>query len=191
MGGRDAARGSAGGGELIPAARKIGARVVLGAAALLPLGAAVAYSAYEADRLPELVLGVGAGGCAVAAAALVGRRPGLLGLGLALVGAAYATFVALRSGIVDPNAPLIAVALYAGADLGFWAIEPRLYLEPRRIAFTTLAALGAGLVGSLVLVASSGGGGGVALEALGVTAAVLLVGLVAWLAARAAASTST
>lgn len=158
---------------------------------MLPLGAIVAYSALETERLAELVAGVGGGACALAALALVSRRPGLLGVAFAGVGAAYAIFVALRSDVVDANAPLVAVGLFAGAELGFWAIEPRLYLEPRRIAFTALGALGAGLAGSLVLVASPGGGGGVGIEALGVAAAVALVALVAWLAARALRSTST
>jgi hypothetical protein len=146
--------------------------------------------------LPELVAAVGALGWAVAAAALVGRWQSLLPWGVAGVGAAYALFVALRTGSVDPRAPVVAVALFVAAELGFWSLEP-LDARPepvvliRRLLFLVVGGLGAALVGSLLLVAAAGVRGGLVLEALGVLAAVLTLAIVATLTTRVKDSTST
>jgi hypothetical protein len=153
------------------------------------------HAALEGDRLPEVVAGVGAAGCALFVVGLVGRWPSLLALGLGGVGAAYAVFLSLRAGGVDANAPLFGAALFVAAELGFWSLEPRLRAGAavliRRVLMIALFALGSALVGSLTLVASAGVSGGVGLEALGVLAAVTLLALIAALAARARDSTST
>ncbi len=112
------------------------------------------------------------------------------------MGAAYALFVGLRTGSVDPRAPIVAAGLFVAAELGFWSLEPldarpeRIVLV-RRLLFVVFAGLGAALVGSLLLVAAAGVSGGIALEAVGVLAAVLTLTLVAALASRARDSTST
>ena len=152
------------------------------------------YSALEGDRLPEVIAGVGAGGCALFVAGLAGRWPSLLVLGLIGAAAAYAIFLSLRGGGVDANAPLFAAALLVSAELAFWSLEASLGTGRtvlRRALITGSFALGAVLVGSLILVASAGVSGGVGLEALGVLAAVTVVALIAALAARARGSTST
>jgi len=142
------------------------------------------------------VAAIGALGWTLAAVALLGRWPSLLPWGVAGVGAAYALFVGLRTGSVDPRAPIVAAGLFVAAELGFWSLEPldarpeRIVLV-RRLLFVVFAGLGAALVGSLLLVAAAGVSGGIALEAVGVLAAVLTLTLVAALASRARDSTST
>jgi hypothetical protein len=121
--------------------------------------------------------------------ALAGRWPSLLPWGLVGVGAGYAVFLGLREGTVDPRAPIVAAALFAAAELGFWSVEPRQgWSEPavlvRRIVFVCAGALGTALVGALLLVLVAGTSGGVGFEAIGVGAAVLTLAIVAVLTAR-------
>jgi hypothetical protein len=138
------------------------------------------------------VAGAGLAGLALFGVGLAGRWPSLLVLGLAGVGAAYAVFLALRTGGVDANAPAVGAGLFVAAELGFWSLEPRLRtVLLRRLVFIVLLGLGSALVGSLILVASAGVSGGVGLEALGVVAAVAVLGAIAVLAVRARGSTST
>jgi hypothetical protein len=150
----------------------------------------VVYAAAAGDRVPELVAGVGVAGCALVAIALVLRRPSVLPVGLAAVGAAYAVFLGLRNGSVDAGAPAVAAALFAAAELGFWSLERADARSERRFALRrvvalALAALFTALVGSLVLGLTTGVGGGVALEAVGVAAAALTLSAIAVLASRA------
>jgi hypothetical protein len=158
------------------------------------LAGAVAYSGAATGRLPQVVAVVGALGWTLVAVALVGRWPSLLPWGLAGVGASYAAFVGLRSGSVDPRAPVLAAGLFVAAELGYWSLEPldarpeRIVLV-RRLLFLAVAGVGAALVGSLLLVAGAGVSGGLALEAVGVLAAVLTLALVTALTVRARDST--
>jgi hypothetical protein len=161
------------------------------------LGGVVAYSVAAHDRRPELVAGIGAAGWALTAAALAGRWPSLLPLGLVGVGAGYTVFLSLRERTVDARAPLVAAAFFAAAELAFWSIEreegrrDRSVLA-RRLVLLGGSALGVALLGALLLVLTSGVSGGVGLEAIGVVAAVATVAIVTWLAAeRARGSTST
>lgn len=152
----------------------------------------VVDAAVEAGRVPELVVAVGLGGCALMVVAFVGRWPSALPFGLAGVGAAYAISLGLRSGAVDAGAPAVAAALFVAAELGFWALErsparAERQVLVRRVTGLALGALGTALVGSLVLGLTAGVSGGVALEAVGVVAAALTVAAIALLASRASA----
>jgi hypothetical protein len=156
----------------------------------------LAYSTVAGDRLPHVVAAIGAAGWAVAAVAVAGRWSSLLPWGLAGVGAGYAVFVTLRTGTADPRAPFVCAGLFAAAELAFWSIEVRggkseSAVVVRRLALLVVGALGAALIGALLLVLAAGTTGGVGLEAIGVLAAVLAVALVTLLAARAVGSTST
>jgi hypothetical protein len=121
-------------------------------------------------------------------AALAGRWASLLPLGLVGVGAAYAVYLSLRSGTIDPRAPIVAAALFAAAELAYWSIErqegraERAVLV-RRTAFVLAGALATAILGSILLI-MGGGGGGLALEAMGVVAAVALLAVIAFLSAR-------
>jgi hypothetical protein len=139
--------------------------------------------------LPEISAGVAALGWTVAALGLLGRWPSLLPVGLAGVGAGYAVLLGLRSGSVDSRAPIVAGALFVAAELGFWSLEPldaraERIVVLRRLLVIAAGGLGAALIGSLLLVAAAEGSGGLGLEAVGVLAAVLTLGIVALLAAR-------
>jgi hypothetical protein len=163
-------------------------------AALALTAGVVAYSAAAGSRLPEVVAGVGAVGLLLVVLSLAGRWPSLLPLGLAGVGAAYAVYLSLRSGTIDPRAPVVAAALFAGAELAYWSIEQQegraeRAVLVRRIAFVVAGALGTAILGSLLLIAAGGGSGGMTLEAVGVAAAVALLALIAFLAARSPGST--
>jgi hypothetical protein len=141
------------------------------------------------DRLPGVVAGVGAGGCVLIAIAFLARRPSVFPVGLAVVGAAYGVYLSLHSGAVDPRAPAVAAALYVAAELGFWSFERTASRSERTVVVRRVAAIAAGavftgLVGSLMLGLTTGVGGGLALEAAGVAAAVLMVATIAVLASR-------
>ena len=151
--------------------------------------AVVGYSAAEADRLPAVVAGVGAVGCALLLVAFAGGWASVFPVALAVVGAAYGVDVALRRGDVDPRAPLVAVLLFVAAETGWWVFEAAgargdRTVVLRRAGWLVALAVVTGLVGSLVLVAASGAAGGVGLEAAGVAAAVLTVAAIARLASR-------
>jgi hypothetical protein len=139
--------------------------------------------------LPEVVAGVGAAGVLLVALAVAGRWPSLLPLGLVGVGAAYAVYLSLHTGSVDPWAPLVAAALFVAAELAYWSTErqegraDRAVLV-RRISFLALGALGTAILGGVLLIVAGGDSGGVALEAAGIVAAVVLLALIAFLAAR-------
>ena len=158
-------------------------------------GGVVAYSAAAGNRLPEVVTGVGAAGVVLVSVALAGRWPSVLPLGLAGVGAAYATYLSLRSGTIDPRAPVVAAALFVAAELAYWSIErqegraDRAVLV-RRIALIGAGALGTAILGSVLLLAAGGGSGGLALEAVGVVAAIALLAVIAYLAARPSSAQS-
>jgi hypothetical protein len=156
----------------------------------------VAYSVVAHDRRTYVIAGIGAAGWTLTAAALAGRWPSLLPLGLAGVGAAYALFLGLGERTVDERAPLVAAAFFAAAELAFWSIERVEGGRDRSVVLRRLvllggSTLGAALLGALLLVLTSGVSGGVGLEAIGVVAAVVTVAIVTRLAAPTRGSTST
>ncbi|MEP6909146.1 MAG: hypothetical protein ABI896_01795 [Actinomycetota bacterium] len=125
---------------------------------------------------------------------LVARSGALLGWGLAALGGEFAVLFAAEGRVLDEFTPLYAGAFFLVAELGFWSIERRVpaWSEPglveRRLAYLAGSSLGAGVVAGLVLVvAASSGGGGVALEAIGVVAAIGALALVGVLVRRTAA----
>ena len=155
---------------------------------MLAASGIVGYSVLAGSRLPEVVAGVGAAGVLLVAVALAGRWPSLLPLGLVGVGAAYAVYLSLRTAGVDPWAPLVAGAFFVSAELAYWSLERQEgradgVLLVRRFAFLALGALGTSILGSVLLIVAGGEGGGVALEAAGIVAAVVLLAVIAFLAA--------
>jgi hypothetical protein len=149
----------------------------------------VVHAATAGERLRLVVASVGGLGCVLTALAVPRRWTSLLPLGLFCIGASYGMHLALHEGSVDAAAPLVAGALFLAAELAYWSLErgapSRRGATVRRAGGVALGALLTALVGSLVLVAASGVSGGVALEALGVLAALLTLGAVALLASRA------
>lgn len=123
-------------------------------------------------------------------AALVLRRPGLVTPALVLVGGEFAGVFLVRKGSVDVRAPLYGVGLLLVAELAFAALELRAgTAEPglveRRVAVLAGLGLAGVLAGTLVLAAATVPlDGGVALEAVGVAAAVAALLLLGRLAGR-------
>jgi hypothetical protein len=164
--------------------------VTTAAAALVAAAGIVAYSDVASDRLPAVVGGVGAVGGVLMAFALATRWRAVFPFGIALVGASYGVFLAVRNGAVDRWAPAVAAALFVAAELGYWSLERSPSRSERAVVFRRLAGLAGAavvtaLLGALVLVVATGASGGVALEAAGVAAAVLAVAAIARLASRA------
>lgn len=127
------------------------------------------------------------------AAGLALRIAGAIPIAVALLGAEYVALLGFEGGALDARAPLVAGALLATAELGYWSLELRgpvadeagTYL--RRIALLAallLGAMGAGVV--LLLVVEAVSVGGAAVDLLGALAAVAALALVA-LAARPSA----
>lgn len=116
--------------------------------------------------------------------ALVLGWPSLLPVSLLLLGGLYGAQLALDDPALDGAAPFFAAGLLVAAELGYWSLEERgtVRADPgeslRRAAFVALLALGALLVGSLLLILTEGvRAGGLAVDLLGAVAAgaVLLV----------------
>ena len=133
-----------------------------------------------------VVAGIGIGAAAVLLVTLVGRWQELLPWAIALLGAQYAVALLIRSSEIDGLAPLYAAALFATAELAYWAFER----GPAgravfRLAVILAQAFGAAAAGAVVLAVAEGGGeGGLVIQALGLVAAATAVGLVTWLAWR-------
>jgi hypothetical protein len=124
----------------------------------------------------------------------LGARSGsALGWALAALGSEYAVLFAAQ-GRLDEQTPLYAGAFLFVAELAFWSIERRVPAssEPGlvewRLCYLAGVSAGAAVVAAVVLVvAASAGGGGVALESIGVAAAIGALALVAALVRRSAA----
>ncbi len=143
------------------------------------------------DRLRGFVALLGGVGLVCLGGAVLSGAAPLAAWALAFLGGAYALALALAGGNgVDPGAPLVAAGLLLAAELAFWSREARSRtIDPgatiRRLGALGLLVLGSLGLGSLLLLpAGVGLEGGLALEAIGVTAAVTAVALVARLARR-------
>ncbi|MBA3348269.1 MAG: hypothetical protein H0T13_06880 [Actinobacteria bacterium] len=117
------------------------------------------------------------------AAGLALRRPTVVLLAVLVLGAGYATALAIDGGPLDGRAPVVAAALFAVAELGHWSLELRDTVADeagahlRRIGLLSALALGSLAVGSGLL-AVVDAGGGVRFEALGAVAAVAALAIV-------------
>jgi hypothetical protein len=108
------------------------------------------------------------------------RSPGALGLGLAALGADYAVLFVAEGGALDRFTPVYAAGFMLVAELGFWSIESRIpaWTDPAvaewRLARLAGTCIGAATLAAFALVAAAAatGTGGLALESLGVVAAI-------------------
>ena len=156
------------------------------------LAAAVGgFAVLAAGELRLLAAGLSASATAVLAAGLWRARsivvPWVL---LALGGAAAAAFA---DGGDPARSPLFAAGLLAVGELSYWSLETRLSrpatggIAARRLALLSGLVAGSIAIGAvLVSVARIDAGGGLALEAAGVAAAVALAAAVLALSRRAA-----
>jgi hypothetical protein len=145
--------------------------------------AAAALAAYPASQNLDLqwaALAFAISAVLVFAVGLAARSPGALGLGLALLGADYAVLFVAERGALDQFTPAYAAGFMLVAELGFWSIESRIpawseaAVAEWRLARIAGTCIGAAALAALALVAAAGatGTGGLALESLGVVAAL-------------------
>jgi hypothetical protein len=151
--------------------------------------ALAAYAAVDAERLRGLLAAGGVAATTALTAACLLRLPRLAAFGLVLLGAEYAGFFLVRGSTVDQRAPIYAAGFLVVAELAFAAMERRApgtrELALFRVILLAGLAVAAVALGTLVLAfAAIPLGGGVALHAVGVAAAVALVVLLGRLALR-------
>ena len=171
------------------------ARIGTGAAALVPATALAIAAAWGTGEWTWPLAAVGAAGVALVAVALVLGRAGLVGPALILLATAYAARLEALDPGLQGRAPLAAAELVAAGELAYLSIALRLPVAQQRglvalrVALAGLEALGAALVAALVLAAAGlPAAGGASGDALGVVAAAVALGLVAFLARRRTAS---
>jgi hypothetical protein len=141
----------------------------------------------------DLAVEVGARLAALALLALVAALvlgwSALVPASIVLLGASYATQLALDDPTLDVKAPLVGAGLLLTAELGFWSLEERQRVQTdrgeslRHLGFVAGLALTALVVGaSLLAVADLARTRGLAIDVLGAAAAaaaLLVVVLVA------------
>jgi hypothetical protein len=163
---------------------------------LLAAAALAAYPASQGVHLQWAALAFAIAGMFLFTVGLAFRSPGSLGLGLAAIGADYAVLFVAEGGSLDRFTPAFAAGFMLVAELGFWSIESRIpawseaAVAEWRLARIAVACIAAAALAALALVAAAAatGAGGIALEGLGVVAAVgSLVLITALLSRRALA----
>ena len=109
-----------------------------------------------------------------------------------MLGADYAVLFVAEGSALDRFTPAYAAGFMLVAELGFWSIEPRIpawseaAVAEWRLARIAGACIGAAALAALALVAASAatGTGGLALESLGVVAAIGSLVLITVLVSR-------
>jgi hypothetical protein len=185
---RDAAAGSARGGEVIPALRPDRARLITGAGSLAALGAVAAYAAFGGSAFAGLGDIAGGAGGLVLVIGIVFRLPIAIPWAVVLAAVDYAVG-RTRHSTVDGWAAAVGGALLLSAELAWWSIDhDRRVVWERRLVVRRSAAI-ATLVTVSVLVgfvlvgaAAISAGAGLLLTAVGVAAAVAAVGTILRLA---------
>jgi len=114
---------------------------------------------------------------------------------VALLGAEYVTLLGFEGEALDTRAPLVAAALLAVAELGFWSLELRRPVAEeagtslRRLALLAGLLLGVLALGVVLLaVVDAVSAGGPAVDLLGAVAAVGALALLAVAARRTGAN---
>jgi hypothetical protein len=129
----------------------------------------------------------------VLAAGLALRLPVTVPLAIAVLGAEYVAILGFEADALDTQAPLVAGALLAIAELAYWSLELRgavvdeagTYL--RRVALLATLVVGVVGVGAIMLtLVEVIAAGGIAVDILGAAAAFGALGLLALAARRTA-----
>ena len=151
------------------------------------LAAVAVGEAAEADRLRGTAVGIGAGAAALLALALaIGWAP-LVAWALFALGTEYAVALVDRSS-ADAWVVAYAAAYLLLGELAHAALEERRVDLLHVLAAAALALAGGVLAAGILLAGQATIGGGLALEAVGVAAAVGAIAVVAALARRISAS---
>jgi len=136
------------------------------------------------ESAAQPVAGLGAAAAAVLTATLAVRRPEGVALALLLLGAAYAVTLVVDDPPLDTRAAIVGAALLATGELAHLSLGARTAVTQEagavahRVAWIAVLALGAMALGGAVLaIADLLRTGGIAIEVVGVAAAVGAVGL--------------
>jgi len=159
---------------------------------VLAAAALAAYPASQSVDLQKVALLAAIAGVLAFTLGIAVRSPGLLGLGLAVIGAGYGVLFVAEGSSLDRFTPVYAAGFMLVAELGFWSIESRIpawsdaAVAEWRLARIAGACIGAAGLAALGLIAASAatGTGGLALESLGVVAALGSLVLVTVLVGR-------
>ena len=158
------------------------------AAALFAAAGLALHPALSADRRVWLVAALAALAVVSIASALVMRWTTPLAWGLALLGAEYGAWLAMRGADIDTRAPLYAAGLLLTAELAFDGLERSVArseaeVVARRGLQLAGLAIGAVAIGAVILGAATiPVSGSVVLTVLGVGAATLALALIVRLA---------
>jgi hypothetical protein len=159
-------------------------RLVRAGGALACAAALAVYPALETPRLAWLEATIGVIAVLTLAAGLAWRHAPLFLWALALIGVQYAVWLELGTHALDQRAPVVGAGLLLTAELAFDSLEPELGPVTSTAALARLIVLAVVLlvsvgIDAIVLGATSiPVGGGIALTAIGVAAAVLALGVV-------------
>lgn len=136
------------------------------------------------------VAGIGVGAIVAVSAAIVLGRPQPLVAGLVLVGGAYGVILVVDEPPLDGRSAIVGALMLAVGELGYLSFGARTAVTdeagtlPRRIAWVmTVALLALGASATVLIVVDVFRTGGIVIEAVGVVAAAMAVGLLV-LAAR-------
>jgi len=177
----------AGGGERITPARSR-TRVVLALASVAAAAAVALYGTFAADRLAWLVLALGLTGAALLVYALATLSAGSIVSGLVGVAASWSLSAWTRGTGAPGGTVLAAVGVFVAAELAYWSLEQASVPDEGELVARRAAGLALRGCGALVLVAcvlaalGLRPGGGLALETVGIAAAVGLLAIVLVLA---------
>jgi hypothetical protein len=166
--------------------------VTSGAVAVVAAAALAAYPAAQDLRFQWAALAFAVLAVLLLTAGVAVRSLNALGFGLAALGADYAVLFVAEGGALDRFTPAYAAGFMLVGELGFWSIEGRVpaWSEPAvaewRLARLAVACVGAAALSAFVLVvaAAATGTGGLALESLGVAAAIGSLALITALVRR-------
>lgn len=164
--------------------------MTLAAAAVTGAALLAVYAALVTPRLGWLLATTGGAAVLVLSAALTLRLPALIAPAVVLLGGEYAGLFLTADTAVDVRAPLYGALFFLVIELALAALElragtPEPGLRARHAAALLGLALGGVALGSLVLAAATVPvHGGLALQAVGVVAAVTLLTALGRLAVR-------
>jgi hypothetical protein len=142
------------------------------------------YPALETPRFGWLMATIGVIAVLTLVGGLVWRSGPMFLWALALIGVQYAFWLELGTNALDQRVPVVGAGLLLTAELAFDSLEPELgritstAALARAIALAVVLLLAVGLDAIVLGATSIPIGGGIALTAVGVAAAVLAIGLV-------------
>ena len=163
---------------------------MLGALSAVAYAGVLAYAIAREPAFAAAIAGIGGIGAVILVFVLMGTEE-LLVWAIACLGGAYALSLVAHGSAIDPRAPLVALGLFACAELASWSLQeryarktPSAITAARAFAVAGLALSGLAAAGLVLAVSAVPAGNGLAWTVLGAAAAVAILGVAARLAKR-------